>query len=126
MSPNSPRTRPTGSRPHRRERAADGREGVLQRDDVARRLHGAGGRARRARLHPRRPEGPAGPALDDAVVGTAVVGVPAGWFRENLKLGEGGEEGIDNDVARATFERTGASVMGKNMFDAGELSWPEE
>jgi dihydrofolate reductase len=48
------------------------------------------------------------------------------FFRENLKLGEGGEEGIDNDAARQTFERTGASVMGKRMFDAGELSWPEE
>lgn len=48
------------------------------------------------------------------------------WFRENLKLGEGGEEGVDNDVARATFERTGASVMGKRMFDGGERAWPEE
>ena len=47
------------------------------------------------------------------------------WFRENLKLGEGGEEGVDNDIVRATFERTGVSVMGKRMFDAGELSWPE-
>ena len=26
---------------------------------------------------------------------------------------------------RATFERTGASVMGKRMFEAGEHSWPE-
>ncbi|MER5789661.1 dihydrofolate reductase family protein [Streptomyces sp. NPDC001980] len=51
---------------------------------------------------------------------------PLRFFRENLKLGEGGEEGRDNDVARATFERTGASVMGKRMFDLGELSWPEE
>jgi dihydrofolate reductase len=48
------------------------------------------------------------------------------FFRENLKLGEGGEEGLDNDIARATHERTGASVMGKRMFDAGELAWPEE
>ena len=48
------------------------------------------------------------------------------WFRENLKLGEGGEEGLDNDVARATYERTGVSVMGKRMFDAGELAWPED
>src|SRR3954453_18459730 len=48
------------------------------------------------------------------------------WFRENLKLGEGGEEGLDNDIARATYERTGVSVMGKRMFDAGELAWPEE
>ena len=50
---------------------------------------------------------------------------PQRWFRENLKLGEGGEEGLDNDTVRTTFERTGASVMGKRMFDAGELSWPE-
>jgi dihydrofolate reductase len=51
---------------------------------------------------------------------------PQRFFRENLKLGEGGEEGLDNDIARATHERTGASVMGKRMFDAGELAWPEE
>ena len=51
---------------------------------------------------------------------------PQRFFRENLKLGEGGEEGIDNDVARQTFDRTGASVMGKRLFDAGELSWPAE
>jgi dihydrofolate reductase len=50
---------------------------------------------------------------------------PQRFFRENLKLGEGGEEGLDNDIARATFERTGASVMGKRMFDAGEQVWPE-
>ena len=43
---------------------------------------------------------------------------PQRFFRENLKLGEGGEEGRDNDIARETFERTGASVMGKRMFDA--------
>ncbi|MGH3704848.1 MAG: dihydrofolate reductase family protein [Agromyces sp.] len=48
------------------------------------------------------------------------------FFRENLKLGTGGEEGRDNDIARETFERTGASVMGKRMFDAGERMWPEE
>ncbi len=51
---------------------------------------------------------------------------PQRFFRENLKLGEGGEEGLDNDIARATHERTGASVTGKRMFDAGELAWPEE
>ncbi|MEU4167246.1 dihydrofolate reductase family protein [Streptomyces sp. NPDC026665] len=51
---------------------------------------------------------------------------PLRFFRENLKLGEGGEEGRDNDMARETFERTGASVMGKRMFDLGEQSWPEE
>lgn len=51
---------------------------------------------------------------------------PLRFFRENLKLGEGGEEGRDDDIARETFERTGASVMGKRMFDAGEAAWPEE
>ena len=51
---------------------------------------------------------------------------PQRFFRENLKLGEGGEEGRDNDILRETFQRTGASVMGKRMFDAGEQAWPEE
>src|SRR3982074_677479 len=50
---------------------------------------------------------------------------PQRFFRENLKLGEGGEEGRDNDIARETFERTGASVMGKRMCDPGEQARPE-
>lgn len=48
------------------------------------------------------------------------------FFRENLKLGEGGEEGRDNDILAETFGRTGASVMGKRMFDLGEPAWPPE
>jgi dihydrofolate reductase len=52
--------------------------------------------------------------------------LPLRFFRENIGLGEGGEEGRDNDIARETFERTGASVMGKRMFNAGERSWPED
>ena len=51
---------------------------------------------------------------------------PQRFFRENLGLGEGGEEGRDNDILRDTFDRTGSSVMGKRMFDAGEKMWPEE
>jgi dihydrofolate reductase len=51
---------------------------------------------------------------------------PQRFFRENLSLGEGGEEGSDNDILRETYERTGASVMGKRMFEAGEHAWPEE
>ena len=51
---------------------------------------------------------------------------PTRSFREHLRLGEGGEEGRDNDIVRETFKRTGASVMGKRMFDAGEQAWPEE
>src|SRR4029450_3377694 len=52
--------------------------------------------------------------------------LPQRFFRENLLLGEGGEEGRDNDIARETFESTGASVMGKRMFDAGEQEGTEE
>ncbi len=48
------------------------------------------------------------------------------FFRENLSLGEGGETGLDNEILAQTFERTGVSVMGKRMFDAGERLWPEE
>jgi len=51
---------------------------------------------------------------------------PQRFFRENLRLGDGGEEGRDNDILRETFERTGASVMGKRMFDGGEKGWPED
>ncbi|WP_166352958.1 dihydrofolate reductase family protein [Phytoactinopolyspora limicola] len=48
------------------------------------------------------------------------------FFRQNLKFGEGGKEGRDNTILEETFRRTGASVMGKRMFDLGEVSWPEE
>ena len=65
---------------------------------------------------------------------------PLRFFREDLGVGvsvdedgvpqlgrlEGGEEGRDNDIVRETFQRTGASVMGKRMFDAGEQLWPED
>ena len=48
------------------------------------------------------------------------------FFRENLKLGEGGETSRDNRLLEETFKRTGVSVMGKRMFDGGERFWPEE
>jgi len=47
------------------------------------------------------------------------------YFRENAGFGPGGETGPVNDLVRHTFERTGASIMGKRMFDQGEVSWPE-
>ncbi|SDO69054.1 Dihydrofolate reductase [Nakamurella panacisegetis] len=50
---------------------------------------------------------------------------PTRFFRENLTMGAGGEEGRDNDIAQQTHLRTGANVMGKRMFDAGEQMWPE-
>jgi dihydrofolate reductase len=48
------------------------------------------------------------------------------FFRENLKLGPGGETGEDNRILEQTFARTGASILGKRMFDAGERGWPED
>lgn len=48
------------------------------------------------------------------------------YFRENLKFGLGGETGPINDMLRHTMERSGANIMGKRMFDAGEHSWPQE
>jgi dihydrofolate reductase len=52
--------------------------------------------------------------------------LPSRFFRERLKIGEGGETGTDNQIVEHTFERTGVSIMGKRMFDAGEAMWPEE
>lgn len=48
------------------------------------------------------------------------------YFRQNLKLGPGGETGPVNDMLRHTTERIGANIMGKRMFEQGERSWPEE
>lgn len=47
------------------------------------------------------------------------------YLRENLKLGPGGDTGPVNDLLRSATERTGASIMGKRMFDQGERSWPD-
>lgn len=47
------------------------------------------------------------------------------FFRENLKLGPGGEEGADDQLLRSVFDRTGVTILGKRMFDAGEKFWPE-
>jgi dihydrofolate reductase len=40
---------------------------------------------------------------------------------------EGGkEEGADNTLIEQTFRRTGAYIMGKRMFEEGEVHWPED
>ena len=48
------------------------------------------------------------------------------YFRKHLGLEEGGETGPVNDLVRSTTERIGANIMGKRMFDQGEIAWPEE
>jgi dihydrofolate reductase len=48
------------------------------------------------------------------------------YFRETHQFGSGGETGLVNDLVRSTMERIGANIMGKRMFDQGEIAWPEE
>lgn len=52
--------------------------------------------------------------------------LPLEHFREKLKMGSGGETGPVNDMVVRTTARIGANIMGKRMFDAGEISWPDE
>ena len=51
---------------------------------------------------------------------------PQQFFRENLKFGSGGETGVDNEILKNTYDRTGVSIMGNTMFSLGEQMWPEE
>jgi dihydrofolate reductase len=59
-------------------------------------------------------------------------GALMGWifnlqdFRDNLKLGPGGETGPLNEMLKRTTERIGANITGKRMFEGGERGWPEE
>lgn len=39
---------------------------------------------------------------------------------------QGGETGPDNEIVKAVFARAGAYVLGKNMFNEGEVGWPED
>ena len=39
---------------------------------------------------------------------------------------EGGETGPDDDLLNEAFERTGAVVMGRRMFDHGEEPWGDD
>ena len=66
---------------------------------------------------PGNPLGDGGTRLHDWVF------VLASW-REAHGL-EGGDRTADDDLVRHTIERAGAHVMGRNMFDEGEVAWPE-
>ena len=46
-----------------------------------------------------------------------------GW-RERQSL-QGGKINPDDEVSRETYDRTGAFVMGRRMFDEGEVGWPD-
>ncbi|GGB14816.1 dihydrofolate reductase family protein [Puia dinghuensis] len=47
-------------------------------------------------------------------------------FWEHLKTTGGEEDTEDGDRIRQVFARTGAYIMGKRMFEEGEVSWPED
>lgn len=49
---------------------------------------------------------------------------PVQFFREKAKEEEEKNDALNQSVEE-TFNRTGASIMGANMFTAGEKSWPE-
>jgi dihydrofolate reductase len=47
-------------------------------------------------------------------------------FWEYLGMEIGNEDGPDGEYIRETIARTGAFIMGKRMFEEGEVSWPED
>jgi len=47
-------------------------------------------------------------------------------FWEHLGMHSDKEDGPDGKYIRETIERTGAYIMGKRMFEEGEVSWPED
>ncbi|MGZ4090861.1 MAG: dihydrofolate reductase family protein [Bacteroidia bacterium] len=47
-------------------------------------------------------------------------------FWEYLGVEGGKEDGPDGKLIRGTIERTGAFIMGKRMFEEGEVSWPND
>jgi dihydrofolate reductase len=50
---------------------------------------------------------------------------PTRVFRE-MHGEEGGETGVDNDMAKRGFENVGAWILGRNMFGPVRGPWPDE
>jgi dihydrofolate reductase len=69
--------------------------------------------------------GPKNP-LGDGGVGLHEWMFRTNTFRDKLNLGGTGETSDDDRIVKQLFERPGANVMGRNMFDEGEANWPEE
>jgi dihydrofolate reductase len=45
-------------------------------------------------------------------------------FRERQSL-RGGHTNPDDEIVKESYERVGAYVMGRRMFDEGEVNWPD-
>lgn len=67
---------------------------------------------------PGNPLGDGGPAMHGWVFETAS-------FRELFGIPGGDSSSADDALIKRLFSRTGAYVMGRRMFDEGEVGWPE-
>jgi dihydrofolate reductase len=47
-------------------------------------------------------------------------------FWKHLKMEGGEEDGADGKLIEDVFARTGSYIMGKRMFEEGEVVWPED
>jgi dihydrofolate reductase len=47
-------------------------------------------------------------------------------FWKHIGMDGGEEYGADSELIDAVFARTGAYIMGKRMFEEGEVHWPED
>jgi dihydrofolate reductase len=47
-------------------------------------------------------------------------------FLEHLRMEGGESQTRDDEIIHHTFDRTGAYIMGRRMFDEGESNWPED
>lgn len=76
-------------------------------------------------------------SLDGIVGGLGEQGWPVherlhGWkfdlasFRERLGMGDGGQRNSDSEILAEEFDRTGAYVMGRGMFDSGVEHWGDD
>jgi dihydrofolate reductase len=48
------------------------------------------------------------------------------YFLKLLHLPGPGKKGTDNEIVEATFDRVGAYILGRRMFEEGERSWPDD
>jgi dihydrofolate reductase len=70
------------------------------------------------------PNGRAGNPLGDGGLAIHDWMFPLRAFHELLGM-TGGDTGPNNDVIQEILNRTGVSIMGRNMFNEGEVAWPE-
>ena len=51
---------------------------------------------------------------------------PTRWFQSMHGGGQGGETGVDNQMAEQGFHNLGAWILGRNMFGPVRGPWPDE